>query len=76
LFWDENVIWFSKSTNYCAKDKEAFKDYLKNKWLYDKASDVPYNKINNLVKDWDLSQDVIDKYLEWKDSWRLTPKKK
>lgn len=76
LFWDENVIWFSKSTNYSAKDKEAFKDYLKNKWLYDKASDVPYNKINNLVKDWDLSQDVIDKYLEWKDSWRLTPKKK
>ena len=76
LYWNQSALWMSKWTNYTAKDKNAFIDYLKKEWLFDKAADVPYNKINNLVKDWDLPQDAIDEYLEWKESWKLTPKKK
>lgn len=76
LYWDEFVLWISKCINYTAKDKDAFIDYLKKEGLFDKATDVPYNKINNLVKDGDLSQNAIDDYLEWKNTWRLTPKKK
>ena len=76
LFWNENALWLSESVNYSAKDKDEFIKYLKENWLYDKAADVPYYKINSLVKDWDLPNDAIDEYLEWKESWKLTPKKK
>ena len=76
LFWNENALWLSESVNYYAKDKDEFIKYLKENWLYDKAADVPYYKINSLVKDWDLPNDAIDEYLEWKESWKLTPKKK
>ena len=76
LYWNESTLWMSEWTNYTAKDKNAFIDYLKKEWLFDKAADVPYNKINDLIKNWDLSQDAIDEYLEWKDSRRLTPQKK
>ena len=76
LFGNESAVWISKWINYSAKEKEAFIDYLKNNWLYDKASDIPYYKINSLVKDWDLTEDAIDEYLEWKESRKVTPKKK
>ena len=75
LFWNKNILWISKSINYTAKDKEIFKEYLKKWWLYDKASDIPYNKINELIKDWDINTDDIDKYLNWKESRKLIPKK-
>jgi hypothetical protein len=39
----------------------------------DEAIDIPYYKLNALVKDQKLSQDEIKKYLNKKDSWRLTP---
>jgi hypothetical protein len=29
-----------------------------------------------LVKDWDLTQNIINEYLEWKESWKISPKKK
>ena len=76
LYGNENALWLSESINYSPKDKDEFIKYLKEKWLYDKAADVPYYKINSLVKDWELSEDEIDEYLEWKESRKLTPKKK
>ncbi len=76
LYWNENTLWLSEGINYSIKNKDEFIKYLKENWLYDKATDIPRYKINNLIKDWDISEDIIDKYLEWKKSRRLTPKKK
>jgi hypothetical protein len=76
LYWNENTLWLSEGINYSTKDKDEFIKYLKENWLYDKATDIPRYKINNLIKDWDIPEDIIDKYLEWKKSRRLTPKKK
>ena len=76
LYWNGNTLWLSEGINYSAKDKDEFIKYLKENWLYDKATDIPRYKINNLIKDWDIPEDIIDKYLEWKKSRRLTPKKK
>ena len=76
LYGNENALWLSESVNYSPKNKDEFIKYLKENWLYDKAADVPYYKINSLVKDWDLPENVIDEYLEWKESWKLSPKKK
>ena len=76
LYGNENALWLSESINYSPKNKDEFIKYLKENWLYDKAADVPYYKINSLVKDWDLSENEIDEYLEWKESRKLTPKKK
>jgi hypothetical protein len=39
----------------------------------DDAIDIPYYKLNALVKDQKLSQEEIKNYLNKKDSWRLTP---
>ena len=75
LFWNESILWVSKSTTYTPKDKENFKNYLIKEWLYEKATDITNNKINELIKDWNLTTDTINKYLDWKDVWRLTPKK-
>ena len=75
LYWNKNTLWLSESINYSAKNKNEFIEYLKEKWLFEKASDIPYYKINSLVKDWNLSGDTIEKHLEWKKSWKLTIKK-
>ncbi len=76
LFGNESVIWLSAWVNYSPRNKDEFIKYLKDNWLYDKASDIHYYKINNLVKDWDLTQNIINEYLEWKESWKISPKKK
>ena len=76
LFGNESIIWLSAWVNYSPRNKDEFIKYLKDNWLYDKASDIPYYKINNLVKDWDLTQNIINEYLEWKESWKISPKKK
>lgn len=76
LYWNTDSISVTKNINYSAKDKDAFKAYLERKNLLDKASDIPYHKINSLVKDWDISTEEIKYYLEWKDSWTLKAKKK
>lgn len=76
LFGNENSIWLSVWINYSPKEKELFIKYLKDNWLYDKATDIPYYKINTLVKDWDLPQSVINEYLEWKESRKISPKSK
>lgn len=75
LFGNENTIWLSAWINYSPKNKDEFIEYLKDNWLYDKATDIPYYKINSLVKDWDLSQDAINEHLESKESWKINPKK-
>jgi phosphoribosyl-ATP pyrophosphohydrolase len=49
------------------------KDFLKEKNLIDEASDIPYYKINALVKNGKLSAQEIQTYLDKKDSWRLSP---
>lgn len=76
LFGNESDLWLSSWINYSVKNKEWFVKYLKDNWLYDKATDIPYYKINSLVKDWELPTEVIDEYLEWNESRRLTPRKK
>lgn len=76
LFWNESAIWFSKRTIYTAKEKEEFSLFLKDKNLYEKYSEVPYTKINSIVKNWELTDDEIKKLLEWRDSRRLNVKKK
>ncbi len=75
LYWNSDSISITKTINYSAKDKDAFKSYLKRKWLMDKASDIPYYKINLLIEAWDISNDEIKYYLEWKTSWTLRAKK-
>ena len=76
LFWEKYKLSVSKTDNYSAKDIEELKLLLQKKNLMDEAIDIPYYKLNALVKDQKLSQDEIKKYLNKKDSWRLTPWKK
>ncbi len=76
LFWEKYKISVSKTYNYSAKDLNALKDFLKEKNLIDEASDIPYYKINALVKNEKLSSQEIQTYLDKKDSWRLSPWKK
>ncbi len=76
LFGNTSDLGISSGMNYSAKDKEKFIQYLKNHGLYDKAADIPFHKINSLIKSWDLPEESINEYLEWKKSRKLTPKKK
>lgn len=76
IFWDKYKLTVSKADNYSAKDIEVLKTFLEEKNLINDAMDIPYYKINALVKDQKLSADEIKKYLNKKDSWRLTPWKK
>ena len=76
LCWEKYKISVSKTNNYSAKDLDALKDFLKEKNLIDEASDIPYYKINALVKNGKLSAQEIQTYLDKKDSWRLSPWKK
>ena len=76
IFWDKYKLTVSKADNYSAKDIEALKNFLEEKNLINDVIDIPYYKINALVKDQKLSADEIKQYLNKKDSWRLTPWKK
>jgi len=76
LFWEKYKLSVSKTDNYSAKDIEELKLLLQKKNLMDDAIDIPYYKLNALVKDQKLSQEEIKNYLNKKDSWRLTPWKK
>ncbi len=76
LFWDKYKLSVSKTNNYSAKDLESFKTFLQEKNLIDDAIDIPYYKINALVKNEKLSSQEIQPYLDKKDSWRLFPWKK
>lgn len=61
---------------YSAKDKATFQEFLAEQGLLEAASDIPYYKINALVKEKRLTPDQISTYLEKKPSRRLTPSKK
>ena len=76
LFWNESKIWISKTENYSVKDKEQFLSFLKEHNLLNDVIDVPFYKVNALVKGNKLSEDEVKTYLEKKDSWRLTGSKK
>jgi len=76
LFGDNYKVSVTKTYNYSAKDIEDFKKFLQEKGLIDEAVDIPYYKINALVKNEKLSQQETQTYLDKKDSWRLTPWKK
>lgn len=76
LFWEKYKLSVSKTDNYSAKDIEELRQLLQKKNLMDDAIDIPYYKLNALVKDQKLSQEEIKNYLNKKDSWRLTPWKK
>ena len=76
VFWNKYKISVSKTYNYSAKDIETLKTFLKEKNLIDEAIDIPYYKINALVKNEKLSSQEIQTYLDKKDSWRLSPWKK
>lgn len=76
LFGKESKIWISKGESYSAKDKSDFQNFLAEQWLLEEASDIPYYKINALVKEKKLTPEEIAHYLEKKASRRLTPSKK
>lgn len=76
LFWEKYKLSVSKTDNYSAKDIEELRQLLQKKNLMDDAIDIPYYKLNALVKDQKLTQEEIKNYLNKKDSWRLTPWKK
>lgn len=76
LFGKENKIWISKGEMYSAKDKASFQTFLAEQGLLEEASDIPYYKINALVKDKKLTPDQISAYLDKKPSRRLAPSKK
>ena len=76
LFWEKYKLSVSKTDNYSAKDIEELKLLLQKKNLMDDAIDIPYYKLNALVKDQKLTPEEIKNYLNKKDSWRLTPWKK
>lgn len=69
LSWDMWEISVTKNTVYHAKDKEDFVKVLKEKWLFEQSYEVPYYKINTLVKEGKLSNQDIQTYLEGKDSY-------
>ena len=76
LFWEKYKLSVSKTDNYSAKDIEELRQLLQKKNLMDDAIDIPYYKLNALVKDQKLTPEEIKNYLNKKDSWRLTPWKK
>ncbi len=76
LFWEKYKLSVSKTDNYSAKDIEELRQLLQKKNLMDDAIDIPYYKLNTLVKDQKLTPEEIKNYLNKKDSWRLTPWKK
>jgi len=76
LFGEEETIGLSQTYNYSAKDKEQLKQFLLEKNLLDKAVDLPYYKLNALVKENALNPEEIQTYLEKNDVWTLRPKKK
>ncbi|MBO4204136.1 hypothetical protein J5893_04955 [bacterium] len=50
LFGNTSDLGISSGMSYSAKDKEKFIQYLKDHGLYDKAADIPFHKINSLIK--------------------------
>lgn len=61
---------------YTAKDKALFQEFLAEQGLLEAATDIPYYKINALVKEKKLTSDQISSYLDRKPSRRLSPSKK
>lgn len=61
---------------YAAKDKQELQHFLAEIGLLEEASDIPYYKLNSLVKEKKLTSEQIQTYLTRKDSRRLTPSKK
>jgi len=76
LFWTDSKISVSANDTYSIKDKESFFAFLKEKWIYDEAVDIPYYKVNSLVKEEKMTNQEINQYLEKKESWKLTPWKR
>ncbi len=75
LFGKESKIWVAKGEIYSVKDKADFQQFLAEHGLLEAASDIPYYKINALVKEKKLTPDQISHYLDKKASRRLTPSK-
>lgn len=76
LFGEESKIWISKSDSYSAKDKDELKKFLAEQGLLEDAIEIPYYKLNTLVKNQKLTPEQIQTYLTKKDSRRITPSKK
>jgi len=76
LFGEESKIWISKSDSYSAKDKDELKKFLAEQGLLEDAIEIPYYKLNTLVKNQKLTPEQIQMYLTKKDSRRITPSKK
>lgn len=76
LFGEENQLSIKKSDTYSAKDKADLQKLLAELWLLEEASDIPYYKLNALIKEKKLNPEQIQNYLTKKDSRRLTPSKK
>ena len=75
LFWDENKLTIKKTDSYLAKDKASLQEFLAEQGLLDEVMDLPYYKINTLVKEQKLTPEQIQTYLDKKDSRRLTASK-
>ena len=75
LFWDENKLTIKKTDSYLAKDKASFQEFLAEQGLLDEVMDLPYYKINTLVKEQKLTHEQMQTYLDKKDSRRLTASK-
>ena len=76
LFWNSSKLWVSKTNIYSIKDKEAFENFLMEHDLMWEVIDIPYYKLNALVKSEKLTDEEVKMYLNKKDSWRFTPGKK
>ena len=75
LFWDENKLTIKKTDSYLAKDKASLQEFLAEQGLLEEVMDLPYYKINTLVKEQKLTPEQIQTYLDKKDSRRLTASK-
>lgn len=76
LFGEESKLGLKKSDMYAAKDKQELQHFLAEVGLLEEASDIPYYKLNSLVKEKKLTPEQIQTYLTRKDSRKLTPGKK
>jgi hypothetical protein len=76
LFGNENNMKITKTGNYSMKDKNALKQYLIDKWVFNEIWEVSWGKVNGLVEDWIIDEETSKELLEYKDSWRVSVSKK